>query len=394
MESPGPAPGSAPTRERLLSGPLVLVSIASLAQGISFNLFLHLPGYLNQLGASDVQIGFIFGITGASAILVRPPIGRVMDTRGRRGVILVGNAINTLVCALFLTVDSIGPWIYAIRVLHGVSEAMLFTALFTYAADWVPATRRTQGLALFGVSGMLSMSLGGLIGDAVLARWDYAALFRVALGFAVLSLLVSLPLRDHRRPGGAEQEPSRGFAAALGQRDLLPLWWIGGLFAVALASVFAFIKRYVMETGLSTVGDFFTAYTGAAIFLRVFLGWLPDRVGPKRVLFPALVCLGVAFALLGSAQNAREVVIAGALVGVGHGFTFPILFGMLVTRAREADRGSAMAIFTALFDLGVVIGGPLFGFVISLGGFGAMFHAAAVAVVLGVLVFAVWDRRR
>jgi len=112
------------------------------------------------------------------------------------------------------------------------------------------------------------------------------------------------------------------------------------------------------------------------------------------VLFPALVCLGVAFALLGSAQNAREVVIAGALVGVGHGFTFPILFGMLVTRAREADRGSAMAIFTALFDLGVVIGGPLFGFVISLGGFGAMFHAAAVAVVLGVLVFAVWDRRR
>ena len=109
--------------ERLLNRPLVLCSIASLAQGVSFNLFLHLPGFLNELGAGDVQIGFIFGITGASAILARPPIGRAMDTRGRRGVILVGNAINIVVCALFLTVDSIGPWIYAIRVLHGIAVA-------------------------------------------------------------------------------------------------------------------------------------------------------------------------------------------------------------------------------------------------------------------------------
>ena len=176
--------------ERLLNRPLVLCSIASLAHGISFNLFLHLPGFLNELGASDVQIGFIFGITGASAILARPPIGRAMDTRGRRGVILVGNALNIVVCALFLTVDSIGPWIYAIRVLHGIAEAMLFTALFTYAADWVPASRRTQGLALFGVSGMLSMSLGGLIGDLLLARFDYEAVFVAALVCAVPGVIL------------------------------------------------------------------------------------------------------------------------------------------------------------------------------------------------------------
>jgi MFS family permease len=380
--------------ERLLSRPLVLCSLASLAQGVSFNLFLHLPGFLHQLGAGDVQIGFIFGITGASAVLARPPIGRAMDSRGRRGVILVGNVINTAVCALFLSVDAIGPWIYAIRVLHGVAEAMLFTALFTYAADWVPSGRRTQGLALFGVSGMLSMSLGGLLGDRILAHGSYHELFLAALGFAVLALVVSLPLRDHVRVGSADEEPSRGFVAALRQPDLIPLWWIGGVFAIALASVFAFLKRYVMETGLSTVGEFFSAYTGAAIFLRVFLGWLPDRIGPKRVLVPALLCLATAFLLLGSAANERDVVIAGALVGLGHGFTFPILFGMLVTRARDADRGSAMAIFTALFDLGVVVGGPLFGLVIGLGGFGAMFDVAACAVAAGLLVFVIWDRAR
>jgi MFS family permease len=379
--------------DRLLTRPFVLCSFASLAQGVSFNLFLHLPGYLNQLGAGDVQIGFIFGVTGVSAIVVRPPIGRAMDERGRRGVILVGNVLNTLACGLFLTVTAIGPWVYALRILQGVAEAMLFTALFTYAADHVPAGRRTQGLALFGVSGMLSMSLGGLLGDLLLTRFDYAALFAASLVCALLALGLSLPLRDAPR-GGHEEDPSLGFAAALRQTDLVPLWWIGAIFAVALASVFAFLKRYVMETGLSTVGEFFTAYTGAAIALRVFFGWLPDRIGPKRVLYPALACLATAFALLGSARKPGEVVLAGALVGVGHGFTFPILFGMLVTRVREADRGSAMAIFTALFDLGLVLGGPLFGAVIRFAGFGAMFHTAAVAVTVGLAVFSVWDRRR
>ena len=65
------------------------------------------------------------------------------------------------------TVEALGPWIYTVRVLHGFAEAMLFTALFTYAADHVPRSRRTQGLAFFGVSGILPMALGGIIGGAI-----------------------------------------------------------------------------------------------------------------------------------------------------------------------------------------------------------------------------------
>jgi MFS family permease len=381
------------SEERLFTRPFVLCSVANLAQGLAFNLFLHFPGFLKQLGAGEVQIGFIFGLTAVASILARPPIGRSMDSRGRRPVILLGNALNVIVCCLYLTVGAVGPWVYAIRIAHGLAEAMLFTALFTYAADFVPAARRTQGLALFGVSGMLPISFGGVLGDVILARAAYDALFWTASGFAVLALALSLPLREAPR-GASRDEPSRGFAASLRQRDLIPLWWIGMAFALALASVFTFTKTFAMETGLGSVGAFFTAYSAAAIFLRVFLGWLPDRVGPKRVLFPALLCIATGFLLLAGAETAGDVVLAGALCGVGHGFTFPILFGMVVTRAREAERGSAMAIFTALFDGGVLLGGPSFGLVIRLGGYSAMFAAAALVVLVGTVVFAVWDRGR
>jgi len=271
---------------------------------------------------------------------------------------------------------------------------MLFTALFTYAADFVPAGRRTEGLALFGVSGMLPIALGAQLGDVILRHASFAALFQTAFAFAAISLLLSLPLRDRPRGGAGEGEPSQGFRAALGQRDLLPLWWIGLVFATALAAVFAFVKLYVEGAGLGTVGDFFTAYSATAVALRILLGWLPDRLGPKRVLFPALVCLAAAFLLLGWAEEPRDVVLAGVCFGVGHGYTFPILFGIVVTRARDADRGSTMAIYTALFDAGMALGGPVFGAIIRAEGYPAMFRIGGMVVLAGTAVFAFWDRTR
>ena len=144
--------------DRLFTRAFVFCSLANLAQSWSFNLFLHVPGFLNQLGASEVMIGVLFGVTGVTAIAARPPIGRAMDTRGRRGVILTGQLVSVAAVGSYLTVDAIGPWIFAIRVLHGLGEGMLFTSLFTYGADCVPSSRRTQGLALFGVSGMLPIA--------------------------------------------------------------------------------------------------------------------------------------------------------------------------------------------------------------------------------------------
>jgi predicted MFS family arabinose efflux permease len=240
---------------------------------------------------------------------------------------------------------------------------------------------------------MLPIGLGGVLGDAILARLDYAALFTAAAALSALSLLASLPLRDRPREPAGDPGPT-GFAAALMQRDLLPMWWIGTIFATALAGVFAFLKLFVMETGLASVGGFFTAYSLAAVAMRLLLGWVPDRVGPKRALLPSLAALAAGFVALALARSARDVLVAGVLCGVGHGFAFPILFGMVVTRARSAERGSAMAVYTALFDAGVVIGGPLFGLLIRVGGFSAMFAAAALTIATGTLVFALWDRGR
>jgi MFS family permease len=391
-------------RTPLVSRPFLLCFLANGAQGLSFNLFLHFPGFLKGLGASEVEIGLISSIAFVTSIALRPWLGRTLDRRGRRPVILLGSLVNVVACALYLGVDALGPGIYAIRVLHGLAEAMLFAALFTFAADWVPAARRTEGLALFGVSGMLPISLGGLLGDHLLAREpSYAALFACATGFAAVAVALALPLRDAPRAASGG-EPARPFAEVARERELVPLWVVGAVFSLALASVFVFIKPFVMESGCGSVGLFFSSYTGVALGLRIFFGWLPDRVGAKRLLFPALASLAVGFALLARAHTAGDVALAGLFCGAGHGYTFPILAGMVVTRARDADRGAALSIFTALFDAGALVGGPLFGWIHggqlavgalgTLSGYGLVYAGAAAVLVVGVLAYAVLDRHR
>ena len=380
------------TRAPLLTIPFLLCAAANFLQSLSLHLYLHLPGFLQTLGAGVVQIGILFGLTAAVAIAARPIIGRQIDVHGRRPSILIGGALNVMVCGLYLTIASMGPWVYAVRFAHGIAQAILFTAFFTLAADLVPPERRTEGLALFGVSGLLSIGLAGLIGDAILSRADYSALFLCTLSLATLSFLISLPLRDQPLPmkGG----PRRGFFAAVKQPNLIPIWFVGTAFTTALASYFVFLKTFVIDTGYGSVGQFFAAYVASAIILRVSFAWLPDRVGAKRILLPALCTLPLGLLLLATASDSIEVLIAGALCGLGHAFVFPILSSFVVTRARASERGAALSVFTAIIDAGLLLGGPTLGFVVYLAGYPAMFATAAAILVAATLAFAVWDRGR
>lgn len=378
--------------ERLLTRPFLLCALANFTQSLAFNLYLHLPGYLHDLGAGEVQIGVVIATTSVASIAVRPPLGRAIDRYGRHRLIVGAGVANVAICLLYLTVDSLGPWTYVVRALHGLSEAVLFMGLFTVAADWVPASRRTEGLALYSASSMLPISFGGVLGDAILGRASYDALFIASSCIAALSLLITLPLEEFPRVRHVD-DPPRGIGHALVQRDLAPLWFMGTVFGLVLTGVFVFVKRFVMETEVATVGTFFTAYTGAAITVRLVGGRLPDRIGPKRVLFPALATLVAGFLCLAAAQTAAEVLAAGVLCGLGHGFIYPVLSSLVVARASESGRGAAISIHTALPDVGGLLGAPLLGWLIEARGFSVMFAAAGGMLAVGSLLFFGWDRR-
>ena len=83
--------------------------------------------------------------------------------------------------------------------------------------------------------------------------------------------------------------------------------------------------------------------------------------------------------------------MAGLLCGAGHGYAFPVLFSLVVERARPQERGAAAAFFTTLDWLALLAAGPVAGYVIEQAGYGVTFLGLAVLLTVGMAVFYLID---
>ena len=388
----GLPPRKTPSQARLWSRTFVLAWVANFLTATAFHSYVHLPGWLEIRGAGELLIGVLMAVGSIAAIGARPLVGRTMDTRGRRMVIVIGGLVHLLVPAIYLLANTMSPgswWLIAVgRIVHGLAQAALFSVLFTVAADIVPAQRRAEGIALFGVSGLIPLAIGGLLGEVVIVDGEYAGLFWMTGVAATGGFLCSLPLPETRRGG-----PSRSFMSAALAPELRPLWFIGATFAIGLAAYFVFIKTFLLtRPELGTTGTFFGVYTAAAVFSRVFFGRVPERFGLIVVLIPSLLLGALGLAILAVATVELHMILAAIVCGVSHGFAFPIISALVVTRAQADERGSAVALFTALFDFGVLIGGPAFGLSVRLFDYPTSFALTGGLIAICTLIFVVWNR--
>jgi MFS family permease len=131
-----------------------------------------------------------------------------------------------------------------------------------------------------------------------------------------------------------------------------------------------------------------------AVSLRIFLGWLPDRLGARRMLGIAMPCYASGFVVLSLAHTPWHILAAGLLCGAGHGYTFPVLLSLVVARAHPHERGAATAFFSALDWLGLLLAGPVVGYLIERTGYGRSFMGLALLLAVGMGAFYGLDRDR
>lgn len=366
------------------------VFLASLFEQISFSLFVHFPGYLSGLGATEGLIGVLYSVSAVIGLAARPLMGRVLDLIHRRTVLLVAGSLEVGLLVAFVTTSSWGPWLWAVFLIYRVIQMSLFTTMLTYGADSLPMATRTQGLALFGLAGLIPIAVGGFAGDFIIGVGGFNALFLLAAGMSFSSFLTvwTLPVLPVRG-----REPRRSFWKALTQRNLLPLWFATMLFAIGVEALFTFARTYVDVREIGTAGLLFAAYGLTAAATRIAGGRNYDRLPHRPLLVGATVAYGVGLALFAIAQSLPVFIAAAAISGAAHGVAFPLLSSEVVNRARVAERGSAMTTFTSIFDVALLFGAPAVGFLIEGFNYGVGFSAAATAIFLGSVVYSIWDRR-
>jgi predicted MFS family arabinose efflux permease len=282
-----------------------------------------------------------------------------------------------------------GPYLWGLFLAQRAIQIALFTTILTYGADAIPAERRTQGLALFGLSGLIPIAIGGYAGDVIIERFEFSGLFLCSAIVALASWFIvwTLPVLPVRG-----RQPRRSFWAALLQRNMLPLWFASLLFAIGLESMFTFTRTFVDDRDVGTAGMFFATYGVAAAVTRIAGGPFYDRIAHRPLLVGSISAYGLGLILMGSSETTLPFVLAAAVTGISHGAAFPILSSEVVNRARIAERGSAMAVFTSIFDIAVLAGVPVVGFMIDGLDYLAAFSLVGVTLVGGALVYRFWDR--
>ncbi len=144
--------------------------------------------------------------------------------------------------------------------------------------------------------------------------------------------------------------------------------------------------------GIGGGATVFTAFALAVFASRLVLSRVPDRAGARRTATAAGLIEALGLAVIASAHSLPVALLGALVVGVGFSMLFPSLALMVVGEVGDDRRGSAMGAFTAFFDIGVGLGGPIAGLTASLAGYPAVFCLSAVAA-LGTAFLAAFPER-
>jgi MFS family permease len=334
-----------------------------------------LPGYVRgPLRSGDVAVGVVVGAFALTAVVCRPLAGRQADVRGRRAVLVAGALAMALGGALYLLSNSV-PALIGARLVVGAGEGAVYTAGATWAVDLAPEDRRGLALGLFGLSVWAGLSLGPLAGELLRSGVSYDAVWIVTAVLPLAGALIAVRLPEPRGDAASREPGPLAWFPRAAHRPGLAL----ALANIGYAALAGFVVLHLRARGIGGGASVFTAFAAAVFACRLVLSRVPDRAGARRTATAAGLLEAAGLAIIALAHSLTVALLGAIVVGVGFSMLFPSLALMVVGRVGGDRRGSALGAFTAFFDIGVGLGGPLAGATAALAGYPAVFALGAGA---------------
>jgi MFS family permease len=382
-------------RSILAPTPFVRATVTNFFFFLSLNGFVLLPIHIQQLGGNEIQIGLVMGLYSAVGIVCQPLIGPWVDVVGRRPFMLLGIGLNLAAALLAVAPGGVGL-LALVRALQGLGLSLFFVAAFSYVVDIIPPTRRGWALGIYGISGFVSTAIAPLIGEWVVRTAGFRVLFLLSAALALVPAALVWPLPETPRPGGLPARLAPGAVRAALEDVLHRHMLVAMFFGLGSGTIFAFLPTFAEDLGVTTLSLFYTAYSLAAIVVRLAGGRLIDTRGRRAVIVPSmfvqafstglLALLGVLVTRSSATPVLPVLFVAGLASGAAHGFLYPALAALVTDATPPARRAAVVGVFSAVMLVGQTLGAFAFGYVANALGYGAMWALLTALLLLGSLV--------
>lgn len=391
-----------PSAQPLITPAFVLAWLVNFSQYLVFYLLVTTMALyaVREFAAGDAASGFASSSFVVGATVARLVTGFIVDRLGRRRVMLAALAVTILACALYLPTASL-PLLIAVRILHGFAYAFASTAVMAIVQSVIPAARRAEGTGFFALGTTLATAVGPALGLFLVGAYSYRMLFAVALAATAIGLVLALFLRrpaegTPARTDEEAEEHDEAVAARKAEFSLseilhpavVPIGLVMVLIGLSYAGVITYLNAYAVERDVATgAGLFFVAYALAMLVMRFVLGRVQDQRGDNIVVWFGIVCFVLALVVLSAAQQDWQVVVAGALTGLGYGTLMPAAQAIAVSAVPADKLGTGISTLLLLADVGIGLGPVLLGAILSATGYGPMYAGLAVVVVVAGLFY-------
>lgn len=383
--------GAAKSVEPLITAKFFLILVAGFAffMGVGMTLPI-LPVFVHQeLGGSDVEIGLIVAVQALSAVVVRPWVTPRINRYGAVPVIMCGAFLGAFSLALMPLSPNVAGLI-VLRLLLGAAQAAIMVAMLSAVMAWVSEFRRAEAASVFSIAPYIGLAIGPVIGQLISNAYGYGPAFLSAGVIAAAGALPVITLRssDIRVADRAllegQDKPPAFYLPAILPGVVLALGIVG------MVGMNAFLPLYAPTLGYFQVQWMFFFYSAIVLSVRLFGRKVPDRVGPRVTGISATVAIVIGLLIMAVTPGWVGLYVAIVPLAIGIALQYPGLMALVLSKADDRTRPSAIATFTMFFDIAQGLGGLVVGLAAAVGGYRAVFGTGAVCSMIGLVVLVVW----
>ena len=353
----------------------------------AFQLLPAIPFRILELGGSKAEAGWFLSVYTFSSAFAAPVMGTIADHLGRRRLLITASILFIGFSVAYGLVRNL-PLLFLIAAIHGAIWSGILASASALMSEYIPESRRTQGMAYWGLASTGAIAIAPAVGLCVyhfgwMTLCFELAAISVVMVFGALLLRVDEKPASPRRLAVSDAWDWRVIATALSLT--VASFGYGGM--TSYAAIIA------VERHITPVAIYLTTYAISIVLFRVCFSHLGDRIGPKRVLYPALVLVPLAFAWLGIAHTRWEMIASATLFGIGFGAAYPAFVTIILGSTDPARRARTFGSIVWAFDTGIGTGSFAIGAIGQHFGLTKAFLVAAALSCFSIPIFA-WASAR
>jgi MFS family permease len=316
----------------------------------AFQLLPAIPFRILELGGTKAEAGWFLSVYTFSSAFAAPVMGSIADHLGRRRLLITASILFVGFSIAYGLVRNL-PLLFLIAAIHGAIWSGILSSASALMSEYIPESRRTQGMAYWGLASTGAIAIAPAVG-----LWIYHfGWLTLCLELAVISVMMvfgALLLRVDEKP-----DPTRRLAVS----DAWDWRVIATALSLTVASfgyggMTSYAAIIAIERHITPPAIYLTTYAISIVLFRICFSHLGDRMGPKRMLYPGLVLVPLAFAWLGIAHTRWEMIASATLFGIGFGAAYPAFVTVILGSTDPARRARTFGSIVWAFDTGIGLG--------------------------------------